>query len=332
MDDLRGWKIGRRSNGRGSAPLLAIAIVASVLPTFASASGAGRGPEFAKGPRFITEDVDRFYEIYDAAGGHPSAAQLDRNYLAPGTAGLHDFARLRRVTGERIAAAITDRPEIYVGARRCLAVLPAVKQRLAAAFGRLTALYPEARLAPVTIVVGRGRPVGITDPSGVTMGLEALCAADFMDPNLEDRFVHTIAHEYGHIQQSAALQALEPGDPQATVLRMSLMEGVGEFTAELISGGVGENQQKAWTRGKEAEIETAFVRDQDTTDLSAWMYNGPGDAAHPSDLGYWVGYRIVKAYYAAARDKHQALKDIFEMPDPKAFLAKSGWRPGRTQH
>ena len=58
------------------------------------------------------------------------------------------------------------------------------------------------------------------------------------------------------------------------------------------------------------------------------MYNGPGDAAHPGDLGYWVGYRIVKAYYARARDKHAALKAIFAMKDPKAFLAESGWRPG----
>jgi hypothetical protein len=52
------------------------------------------------------------------------------------------------------------------------------------------------------------------------------------------------------------------------------------------------------TKGREAEIETA-----------------------------WVGYRIVKSYYQHAPDKHQALREIFEMKDPNAFLAKSGWRP-----
>ena len=279
------------------------------------------------GPEFVTADVARFYRVYEAADGHPTAEQLDRDYLGPGTEGLHAFARLRNVTGTRIAANVAAHPETYRDARRCLAVLPAVKLRLTAAFAKLAALYPEAKFPPVTIVVGRGRPVGLTDPSGVTMGLEALCAADFMDPDLTDRFVHTIAHEYGHIQQSAELQALAPQDPGATVLRMSLMEGVGEFVAELISGGVGEYQHKAWTKGKEAEIEAAFVRDQDKTDLSAWLYNGPGDAAHPGDLGYWAGYRIVKTYYARAPDKHAALKEIFEMPDAKAFLAKSGWSP-----
>ena len=279
-------------------------------------------------PRILTGDVTRFYQLYDAAHGHPTAEQLDRDYLAPGSPGLHDLAAMRNVTGARIAAAIAAHPETYETARQCLAVLPAVTRRVGAALTRLKTLYPEARDAPVTIAVGRGRPVGITDPSGVTIGLEALCAARFMNPDPEDRFVHIIAHEYGHVQQSPAQQALDPGKPGATVLTMSLMEGAGEFTAELISGEVGDHQHAAWTKGKEARIETAFVADQDKTDLSAWMYNGPGDPDHPGDLGYWVGYRIIKAYYAHARDKHQALKDIYEMKDAKAFLAKSGWRPG----
>jgi len=282
----------------------------------------------AEAPRISTEDVTRFYQVYEAADGRPGAEVLERDYLAPGTPLLHEFAKARRVTGERIAEAMAAHPQTYADARKCLAALPAVRRRLTTAFGKLAALYPEAKTAPVAIVVGRGRPVGMTSPAGVVMGLEALCAADFMDPDREARFVHTIAHEYGHIQQSAAQQALDPGVPGATVLTMSLMEGTAEFTAELISGGVGDYQHKAWTEGKEVEIGQAFLRDQDKTDLSAWMYNGVGDAAHPGDLGYWVGYRIVKAFYANARDKHAALKEIFEMPDPRGFVARSGWKPG----
>jgi hypothetical protein len=300
-----------------SASLAALASLVVALPAMAASNG----------PPILTEDVTRFYQVYEAAGGHPTAAQLDRDYLARGTKALHEFAGLRNVTGARIADAISAHPETYTRARRCLAVLPAVKRRVTADLAKLATLYPEAKFPPVAIVVGRGRPVGLTSPSGVTIGLEAMCSADFMNRNIEDRFVHNIAHEYGHIKQSAALQALNPGDPGATVLTMSLMEGVGEFTAELISGDVGNHEHRAWTKGMEAEIETAFVRDEDKTDLSAWMYNGPGDAAHPSDLGYWVGYRIVKAFYAHASDKHAALKEIFEMPDPKAFLARSGWTP-----
>jgi uncharacterized protein YjaZ len=145
-----------------------------------------------------------------------------------------------------------------------------------------------------------------------------------MDPNVEDRFVHVIAHEYGHIQQ---LRAGDTDEPGASVLLASLIEGGAEFIAELISGDVGNYQLKSLTKGHEAAIETAFVVDEDKTDLSRWLYNGLGTPEHPGDLGYWVGYRIVKSYYQHAPDKHQALREIFEMKDPKAFLARSGWSP-----
>jgi hypothetical protein len=281
----------------------------------------------AKGPLILTEDVTRFYDVYEAAGGHPSAEQLDRDYLAPGSQGLHEFAKLRNVTGARIADTMAKNPALYADARRCLTILPNVKRRLSAAFDTLARLYPQAKFPPVTLLVGRGRPAAITNPAGVSVGLETLCAADFMNPNLEDRFVHTIAHEYGHIQQPADMQALEAGAPGATVLRLSIIEGAAEFAAELISGDVGYYQHKFWTKGHEAQIEAAFVEDEDKTDVSQWLNNGPGTAEHPDDLGYWVGYRIVKSYYQRAADKRKALREIFEARDPKAFVAKSGWQP-----
>ncbi|MGO1540937.1 MAG: alpha/beta fold hydrolase [Luteimonas sp.] len=279
-------------------------------------------------PEIRTDDVTRFYALYDANGGRPSVEQLKSEYLAQGSASLKEFAALRRVTAERIAERIETDPEIYEDARQCLEVLPAVKRRLTASLAKLSQMYPAAEYPPVAIVVGRGRPVGIVNPSGATIGLEALCAADFMNPDPEDRFVYVIAHEYVHTQQVAARNPPEPGDPRATVLRRSLTEGAAEFVAELVSGGVGNGRHAGWTRGREAEIETAFVEDMHGTDLSAWMDNYQPGSDEPYDLGYWVGYRIVKAYYQGADDKRVALARILEMDDPEAFLEESGWQPG----
>src|SRR6185295_8237539 len=115
-----------------------------------------------RGPEIRIDDVALFYRIYDAAGGHPTAAQLDRSYLGAGSEGLRRFAALRKVYGAAIVAALEARPQIYADARRCLDVLPAVKRRLTAALARLVELYPEARIAvPVTVVVGRGKPAGM---------------------------------------------------------------------------------------------------------------------------------------------------------------------------
>lgn len=307
------------ANMRRTFPIL-ICLTMMGLPLGTSAiasTGQGR-------PAIHIEDVASFYHLYDATGGHPTAGQLQQ-YLDHGSAGLHRLARLRHVTGESIAVAMAKRPDIYANAKRCMAVLPSGRRRVAAALHELGHLYPEARFPPVTIVVGRGKPVGVADDSGVMIGLEALCAVTWMEPDLEDRFVHVVVHEYAHVQQAIASPRLYD-DEKPTVLEESLIEGAAEFIAELTSGSVSDTDLPAIVKGREKAIETEFTADEDETDLSKWLYNGT--LTKPGDLGYWVGYRIVKSFYQHASDKRRALRDIIGMKDPKAFLAASGWYPG----
>jgi Predicted Zn-dependent protease (DUF2268) len=287
--------------------------------------GTGATASIRQGrPAIHIEDVASFYHLYDGTGGHPTAEQLQQ-YLDHGSAGLHRLAQLRHVTGESIAVAMARRPDIYANAKRCMAVLPSGRRRVAAALHELGRLYPQARFPPVTIVVGRGKPVGVADDSGVMIGLEALCAVTWMEPNLEDRFVHVVVHEYAHVQQAIASPRLYD-DEKPTVLEESLIEGAAEFIAELTSGSVSDTDLPAIVKGREKAIETEFTADEDNTDLSKWLYNGT--LTKPGDLGYWVGYRIVKSFYQHASDKRRALRDIIGMKDPKAFLAASGWYPG----
>jgi hypothetical protein len=286
-------------------------------------SAATNASSQAVRPTIHTEDVDRFYKVYDAAGGHPTADQLQHDYLDAGSDGLHQFAKMRNITGSRIAETLAKRPQIYANTKHCTAVLSHVRERLQAVLGKLSTLYPEAKFPPVTIAVGRGKPVGVGSPAtGVQIGLEALCATDWLNPNVEDRFVRVITHEYVHVQQVPALV----DDEHPTVLEGSLVEGAADFIAELTSGSVAYAYFSGLTKGREKEIETAFVADVDKKDLSKWLYNSTPEK--PADLGYWVGYRIVKSYYQRASDKHQAIREILQMTDPKAFLAKSGWYPG----
>jgi uncharacterized protein YjaZ len=175
----------------------------------------------------------------------------------------------------------------------------------------------------VTIAVGRGKPVGIGSPvTGVQIGLEALCATAYLNPDVEDRFVHVIVHEFMHVQQAAELTDAQ----QPTLLEAALMEGAAEFATELVSGGVAYQYLPALAAGREAQIERDFIKDKSGRDLSRWI--GNGTTQQPGDLGYWVGYRIAKAYYRRAPDQQQALREILELRDAEAFLAKSGWHPG----
>jgi hypothetical protein len=277
----------------------------------------------ADAPRISIDDVALFYRLYDAAGGSPSAEVLQRDYIDAGSDGLRTLARLRNVTGARMAENIAARPEMYVNARACAETLPRVQRRLQRALRNLREIYPEMRTPDVTIAVGRGRPVGVGGPeTGVQIGLEALCAADFMMADLEDRFVYIIAHEFVHVQQAPELANSEG----LTVLEASLIEGVAEFVGERISGSVSSLHVHASVAGREAEIEAAFAAEMEGCDQSNWLYN-TGRHADP-DLGYWAGYRIARAYYENASDKRAAIREMLQMTDARAFLAASGWRPG----
>ena len=316
-------KTGLRKMGVGA---VACALAFAASPVLAQDTRAADSAGAATAEAVVqTGDVDLFYRSYDNANGHPTAEQLQHEYLDQGSEGLRLFARLRNISGQRIAEALAANPSLYADAKRCLAVLPQAQQRLETALRTLGRLYPQARFPPVTIAIGRGKPVAIGAPdTGIQVGLEALCAIDWLNPDVEDRIVYVLAHEYAHVQQVRAHALSEKEEP--TVLEISLLEGIAEFVGELTAGQVAYSRNAAAAVGHEREIETRFAADLDKTDLSDWAYNATPQT--PGDLGYWVGYRIAKAYYRNAPDKRRALREILEMDDARAFLAKSGWYPG----
>jgi len=301
-----------------------MAFVATALGAFLVAA-PGTAENTPPRVQIVTSDVERFYTLYDdpALAADPDA--LAARYLADASPGLEEFMVMRRITPERVAKALRDKPDLYRDARGCAATLGNVRGRLTMAADRLAALYPQAIFPPITIAISRGAPVAAANGKGLYVSLEALCAAKFFEADDEDRFVHVIAHEYVHAQQPLA-QVESDSD---TVLHAALVEGAAEFVAEQISGSVAATHLHRWAAGREKAVETAFLAEKDgKANDSRWVYNQLGSADWPGDLGYWIGYRVAKAHYQRSPDKKAAIKAIIEMKDPAAFLAESGWRPG----
>ena len=311
---------------RVRAVLTLLLVVAASNSTPAEAAPRLQETAHARQPATVRiDDVTRFYAVYDKAKGRPDAAALQAGYLDPGSPGLQQFVTARISSAQKLADAITRSPEHYRDARRCTAALPAVRTRLREVFTRLARLDPQAAFPPVTVVIGRDTTGGTTTPEGVTIGLEVICRSNWLDPDITERLVHLIAHEYVHVQQPAA--GVDP-PADATLLFESLVEGGAEFLGELTSGEVTNSHLKRWTHGKACRIERDFQAHALDTDTRAWLYNGPGTPDQPGDLGYWVGYRIVRAYYARAADKVQAIQDILHVDNRNAtsFLRRSGWQ------
>jgi len=298
-------------------------ILVTFFILFATLAHGAAAPTRQPAVRF--DDVTRFYAVFDQAHGHPTAAALKAGYLDPGSPGLRAFVQARIGSAQKLAEAIERSAADFDDARRCMSVLPAVRDRLRPVFARLAKLDPNASFPPVTFVIGRDNTGGTTTAAGVTIGLEVICRSNWLDPDIVQRLVHLIAHEYVHVQQPAA--QIDP-PPGATLLFQSLVEGGAEFIGELTSGEVLNRHLQRWTQGKACPIERDFAAHAMDSDVSAWLYNGPGTSDHPGDLGYWVGYRIVRAYYRNSHNKAQAIQDILHVDNANAaaFLARSGWR------
>ena len=209
---------------------MSIARTAFVVATLL-ATGLARAAALAPAAPVVvrTDDIDRFYRVYDQAHGQPTAQALQAGYLDPGSVGLQQYLAARIGSADKLRQAIAAKPADYAAARQCAAPLADTKARLPAVFAKLVEAYPAARIAPVTLVIGRDDTGGNTTPDGVIIGVETMCRARWMGDDVATRFVHIITHEMAHVQQPAA-QVETPG---ATVLFQALLEGGADFMAEL---------------------------------------------------------------------------------------------------
>lgn len=270
-----------------------------------------------------TADADRFFAVYDAANGKPDAAALQQGYLDAGSKAVRQFTPQRIISADALASKIAERPEIYADARECWRTLPDVSDDLSHVFARFAALYPDFKTPQIAILVGRNNAGGTTSGLNVLIGLEVACWKKGASPfPPRERLVHLIAHEVVHTQQRNFGGGLFT---RRTLLEASLREGIADFVAELISGAPANAHLAGWVAGREQALKQKFLREQDSTELAEWLYNGVGTPEKPGDLGYWAGAQIARAYYDRSPDKQKAVKTLMIINDATALLVASGW-------
>ena len=84
----------------------------------------GFGSHAAEAPprvAIVTSDVDRFFALADDPALAAQPEQLAARYLADASPGLIEFMALRRITPEKLAAALRDKPQVFQDARGCAA-------------------------------------------------------------------------------------------------------------------------------------------------------------------------------------------------------------------
>ena len=179
------------------------------------------------------------------------------------------------------------------------------------AFRKLKAIYPPAVFPDVYFVVGRFNSEGTSTRHGLLIGAEM-----YREPS---RLPAIVAHELIHFQQNYE---------SPTLLENAFKEGSADFVGEMISGTQINNAAHEYGMKHEHELWREFMPHFNDRSFYPWMYGRPSDG-RPSDLGYFIGYRIAQAYYDRMTNKRQAISDIItgNGGDVEALLTRSGYDP-----
>jgi len=307
------------------------------IPTI---SFAQTNPQLNRDPamvKFVTSDIGNFWRAYDLAAKETDkpkrVAIFQTEYLDKGSAGLKDFLRLRIKSAENLVSAIDRMPKYYASIRPQTMQVHSMEKRMRAAFVKFKSIYPAAVFPDVYFLIGVTSSGGTTGPSGLLIGTEMYgktpkSPMEELSPWLRvvlskvDYVPAIVAHESCHYNQN-----YNTAQDQRHLLGKALQEGSCDMIGELISGRTINEHLKVYGRTHDEEIWRDFEAGMYKPDIANWFYNATTTKDRPVDLGYYVGYLITRAYYQNAKDKRQAIHDILNIQDARAFYEASGVRP-----
>jgi len=307
-----------------------VSLVGALL-TLASANLFAQRPD-PGAARIVTSDLDNFWRAHERLQASVSLEDSMRavfeEYYLPGSPGLHDFIRSRIGSVLDLLDAMARHPRYYASIRAETQRAATLEPQIRGIFRRFEGLYPDAVFADVYLLIGRMSSGGTTSPDKILIGTE-MYGRTSETPEDElgdwhrqvlrsaDVIPAIVAHELIHVNQSYP-------DDADDVLAASIAEGAADFLGELISGGNINDHVHRWADPRERELWEEFQRDMGGRDYSRWFASDDPEA-RPKDLGYYMGYKIVEAYYDRSHDKTAAIKEILSTADFEAFLARSGY-------
>ena len=304
-------------------------IITALILTFVSVTATKAQQKFEA----IYSDVNLFWTAFDklkdAQTKEDSITILENVYIAKATPGVAQFMQGRISSAKYLQKTISKHSNYYTYLRNHTDKLNKILPRLDKHYKRLKKLYPETDIPKVYFVVGALNSAGTIkqDPIiGVDMfGFYPETPKQELSPWLLSvlRPIEAIdiivMHEMVHVLQKG-YDGLEN-----TLLKKSIGEGGADFVSELVTKSNINKHVHKYGNEHERELWLQFKQEKHGTDLSNWLYNGLTSKDRPGDLGYYMGYKICEAYYKKAKDKKQAIKEILDIKDYDAFLARSGY-------
>ncbi|MDX1907783.1 MAG: hypothetical protein SF053_12170 [Bacteroidia bacterium] len=275
-------------------------------------------------PQVITDDIPRFWRMYDLVTNTPDTTlqyAYIQAYIDSGTPGLKAMAEVRRYTPQRYADAIRLYPAFWASIRPHTLQASVYAQEITSGIRQFEQLYPGATPAKVYFTVGALRSSGTTQSDRILIGSE-LALADsltetrelpawlghlpgYFATNPRLALVFLIVHEYVHTQQKTTIGQ--------HLLAQSLLEGVAEFVAVQALGVPSPTPAVQQGFALDTRVREAFSQEMFSPFFDNWLWNDSDNPFRLRDMGYYVGYAICSSYYAQASDKALAIREMITL-------------------
>jgi hypothetical protein len=273
----------------------------------------------------ITSDLDNFWIAFEQAKPDFNPEVFQRLYLDKGSKGVKGFIPRRIKSADNLAARVKGSVKYYNSIKPSTDRIAGMKVEIISSLVKLKELYPKAVFPPVYFVIGVMSSGGTSSKDGLIIGAEMYgMTPETPKDELNDWLLavlkpveevpHIVAHELIHFQQTY---------DGGSLLQACLKEGSADFIAELISGKHINGHVHDFANPKEKELWLEFKSKMLEKNYDGWLYSAT--EGRPNDLGYWMGYKITKAYYDQATDKQQAIEEILTIKNAEKFLAASGY-------
>jgi Predicted Zn-dependent protease (DUF2268) len=277
-----------------------------------------------------TTDVAHFWRAFDEAAKVPPSERASiyrKEYFDHASLGLKEFAGFRHVTPDSLATYVEQHRAEYVKLRPYIQQVVDQKPIIQAAFHRFQRIYLGIKLpAHVYFVVGQQHGAGMNAPDGIILAADVFATppgTPYSYSMVSPAYVpFSVLHETVHFNQ-----VYETSD-KSTLLQEVINEGTADFIASLVIREPDVRQMTdRWKYGcpRERGLYAQFVKDEDLTHTSPWMFDHHPAAGWPPDMGYWLGYRIVQTYFYQATNKHAALRELLNVKDFHKLLSESGY-------
>jgi len=281
-------------------------------------------PVFVTAQHTITADIDNFWQAYDSVRSTDDTAKqvdyIQHLYINKASEGLQAFMRNKDGLDKKWVSLIKTNPAFWDSIRLKTIALKTTIPTLENYITYYQTIYPALKPSNIYFLIGIRQQGGTVRNNMSLIGTEVVLA----DPAaLPVGWLQMCVHEYTHTQQK------RPDFQKIDVLTSAIREGACDFMAEQVMKQPFKAVYMDYGNKHEAEVLEMFKKDMLTSNNDKWVSTGNNSGMPAPDLGYFVGYKICKAYYDKAADKKQAIKDIIDLDytnplQVQAFAKQSG--------